>query len=44
MTTLTLALSRAIGRELRPGDEILLTTLDHDAKIPDVEGAVEEEW
>ncbi len=33
MTTLTLALSRAIGRELRPGDEILLTTLDHDANF-----------
>ena len=33
MTTLTLAMSRAIGRELRPGDEILLTTLDHDANF-----------
>ena len=33
MTTLTLALSRAIGRELGPGDEILLTTLDHDANF-----------
>jgi len=31
MTTITYAISRAIARELRPGDEILLTTLDHDA-------------
>ena len=33
MTTMTFAVSRAIGRELRPGDEILLTRLDHDANI-----------
>lgn len=33
MTTLTFALSRAIGRELGPGDEILLTVLDHDANF-----------
>jgi len=33
MTTITLGLSRAIGRELQPGDEILLTTLDHDANV-----------
>ena len=33
MTTLTFALSRAIGRELGAGDEILLTTLDHDANF-----------
>jgi cysteine desulfurase family protein (TIGR01976 family) len=33
MTTLTFALSRSIGRELGPGDEILLTTLDHDANF-----------
>lgn len=33
MTTITLGLSRAIGRELKPGDEILLTTLDHDANF-----------
>ena len=31
MTTLTFALSRAIGRELAEGDEILITRLDHDA-------------
>jgi cysteine desulfurase family protein (TIGR01976 family) len=33
MTSLTFAISRAIGRELKPGDEILLTHLDHDANI-----------
>jgi cysteine desulfurase family protein (TIGR01976 family) len=33
MTTLTFAISRAIGRELAPGDEILLTHLDHDANV-----------
>ena len=33
MTTLTFAFSRAIGRELGPGDEILLTVLDHDANF-----------
>ena len=31
MTTLTFAISRAIGQTLQPGDEIILTTLDHDA-------------
>jgi cysteine desulfurase family protein (TIGR01976 family) len=33
MTTITFALSRAIGRDLQPVDEILLTTLDHDANF-----------
>jgi cysteine desulfurase family protein (TIGR01976 family) len=33
MTTLTYAISRAIGRELVPGDEIVLTLLDHDANF-----------
>jgi cysteine desulfurase family protein (TIGR01976 family) len=33
MTTITFAISRAIGRELNAGDEILLTTLDHDANF-----------
>ena len=33
MTTLTFAISRAIGRELGPGDEILVTRLDHDANV-----------
>ncbi len=31
MTSVTLGLARAIGRELKSGDEILLTVLDHDA-------------
>jgi cysteine desulfurase family protein (TIGR01976 family) len=33
MTTLTLHLSRAFGRTLRPGDEVLVTRLDHDANV-----------
>ncbi len=33
MTSLTFAISRAIGRELKPGDEILLTHLDHSANV-----------
>ncbi len=33
MTTLTYAMSRAIGRDLVPGDEILVTRLDHDANV-----------
>ena len=33
MTTLTFALSRAIGRKLGPGNEIVLTQLDHDADV-----------
>ncbi len=33
MTTLTFAISRALGRVFQPGDEILVTTLDHDANI-----------
>ncbi|HXT25793.1 MAG TPA: aminotransferase class V-fold PLP-dependent enzyme, partial [Candidatus Eisenbacteria bacterium] len=33
MTTITLGLSRAISRGLKAGDEILLTTLDHDANF-----------
>jgi len=33
MTTLTFHLSRAIGRTLRPGDEIVVTRLDHDANV-----------
>jgi len=33
MTTITFALSRAIGRELKPGDEIVVTTLNHDANV-----------
>ena len=33
MTTITFALARAIGRELHAGDEIVVTTLDHDANV-----------
>jgi cysteine desulfurase family protein (TIGR01976 family) len=33
MTTITFALSRAIAREMKPGDEIVVTTLDHDANV-----------
>ncbi len=33
MTTLTFALSRALGRDLNPGDEIVVTRLDHDANV-----------
>src|SRR6266496_1901304 len=33
MTTLTFALSRAIGRELKSGHEIVVTRLDHDANV-----------
>lgn len=39
MTTLTFAMSRALGRVLGPGDEIVLTLLDHDANFSPVEGA-----
>jgi cysteine desulfurase family protein (TIGR01976 family) len=33
MTTITFALARAIGRQLKAGDEIVVTTLDHDANV-----------
>jgi cysteine desulfurase family protein (TIGR01976 family) len=33
MTTITFALARAIGRDLQAGDEIVVTTLDHDANV-----------
>ena len=33
MTTLTFALSRAMGRDILPGDEFIVTRLDHDANI-----------
>ncbi|MGH3009399.1 MAG: cysteine desulfurase-like protein [Gaiellaceae bacterium] len=33
MTTLNFALSRALGRTLAAGDEILVTRLDHDANV-----------
>ena len=33
MTTLTLALARALSRTWAPGDEVLVTRLDHDANV-----------
>jgi cysteine desulfurase family protein (TIGR01976 family) len=33
MTSLNFTLSRTLGRELRAGDEILVTRLDHDANV-----------
>ncbi len=33
MTTLTFAVSRALLREFRPGDEIVVTRLEHDANV-----------
>jgi cysteine desulfurase family protein (TIGR01976 family) len=33
MTTLNFALTRALARELRAGDEIVVTRLDHDANV-----------
>jgi cysteine desulfurase family protein (TIGR01976 family) len=33
MTTLTFALSRAIAARWRPGDEVIVTRLDHDANV-----------
>ena len=33
MTSLTFAVSRAIGRTLKAGDEIVVTRLDHDANV-----------
>ncbi len=33
MTTVTFAVSRSIGRDLRAGDEIVLTRMDHDGNV-----------
>lgn len=33
MTTITLGISRALGRDLQAGDEIVVTRLDHDANV-----------
>ncbi|HEX4904115.1 MAG TPA: cysteine desulfurase-like protein [Acidimicrobiales bacterium] len=33
MTTLTFAFTRAVARQLEPGDEIVCTQLDHDANV-----------
>lgn len=42
MTTLTFAMSRAIGRTLQPGDEIVVTALDHDANVAPWQALAEE--
>jgi len=33
MTTLTFALSRSLGQTWKPGDEVIVTRLDHDANV-----------
>jgi cysteine desulfurase family protein (TIGR01976 family) len=33
MTTLTFAVSRSLGRRFKPGDEIILTRMDHDGNV-----------
>jgi cysteine desulfurase family protein (TIGR01976 family) len=33
MTTLTMAFSRAVARTWRPGDEVIVTRMDHDANV-----------
>src|SRR3989440_8464229 len=33
MTTLTFSISRSLARTLRPGDEIVVTRLDHDGNV-----------
>ena len=33
MTTLTMHVSRSLGRRMQPGDEIVVTSMDHDANI-----------
>ena len=33
MTTLTFAISRSLGHWLKPGDQIILTRMDHDANV-----------
>jgi cysteine desulfurase family protein (TIGR01976 family) len=33
MTTLTLHMSRCLGRQFQPGDEIVLSRMDHDANV-----------
>jgi cysteine desulfurase family protein (TIGR01976 family) len=42
MTTLTFAVSRALGRTLTPGDEIVVTALDHDANVAPWQALAEE--
>ncbi|WKZ82918.1 MAG: cysteine desulfurase-like protein [Acidimicrobiia bacterium] len=42
MTTLTFAFSRALARRWRPGDEVVVTSLDHDANVTPWRLAAEE--
>src|SRR5579871_1185240 len=42
MTTLTFAMSRAVGRTLTVGDEIVITALDHDANAAPWQALAEE--
>lgn len=42
MTTLTFGLSRAIAGDLQPGDEVVVTELDHDANVAPWVAAAEE--
>ena len=42
MTTLTYAMSRALGATLAPGDEIVVTALDHDANVAPWQALAEE--
>jgi cysteine desulfurase family protein (TIGR01976 family) len=42
MTTITFALSRAIGAAMQPGDEIVVTRADHDANVAPWLAAAEE--
>ncbi len=50
MTSLTFAVSRALARDWRPGDRIVVTRLDHDANVAPwrlaaaERGAVVDEW
>jgi len=42
MTTLTFALSRSLARTWKPGDEIVVTRLDHDANVSPWRSAAED--
>ena len=44
MTTLTLGISRALAREIGPGDEIVVTRMDHDANISPVAAGGRGPW
>ena len=44
MTTLTFHLARALGRGWGPGDEVVVTELDHHANVDPVDGAGAGAW